>query len=213
MKSYKRRQYLIDKGTFQYRFLLPFIISWFLATVISTALFNWLVRKEIEKLLWKAHVTVQTTDQVIGGIFIYTIAVTLSLVMVFVYVSCRLVGKKTNGVALRMVHDLRQVAGGDFAKRITLRKKDPFQDVAASLNDFLAEKAERYALLRKSIGEISAELRDIRMAHAAGSLQLQNLECLKGKVAMPARGYFSEKTIIPAAAGNNAGKPSEALLS
>jgi len=213
MKSYKRKQYLVDKGTFQYRFVRPFVISWFLAASFSTAFFNWLVGKEIESLLWKAHVTVQTTDQVIGVIFIYTIAVTLILVLAFVYISCRLVGKKTNGVAWRMVKDLRQVADGDFSQRIALRERDHFQEVAASLNDFLAEKAERYALLKKSIDEISLELRELRMAHAAGSLELRDLERLRGKVALLAQGSCTENPLAPAIAGNNAAGPSEALSS
>lgn len=206
MKKYKRKQYLMDKGAFQYGFLLPFVVSWFLATLIATFLFNWLVRHEIEKLLWKAHVTVHTTDEIIGAIFIYTVAVTLVLVLAFVHISCLLVRKKANGVALRMVNDLGLVAAGDFATRVRLRRKDAFRDVAASLNDFLEEKATRYRSLRIALAELQADLGNIRLAEARGALPAQELERLRGRAAMLGRGLARGEVAAPAG-GGGAGRP------
>lgn len=197
MKKYKRRQYLMDKGAFQYRFLLPFVISWLLATISATALFNWLVRQEIDKLLWKAHVTVQTTDQVIGSVFIYSILASLVLVLFFVSLSCLLVRRKTNGAALRMVNDLRQVVAGDFAIRVRLRRKDPFQDVAASLNGFIEERAIRYRNLRDDLAALQTDLRAMRLVEARGGLPLQDLQRFRGKVAMLRQGLAPRETLAP----------------
>ncbi|MFA7384371.1 MAG: hypothetical protein WC001_13075 [Desulfurivibrionaceae bacterium] len=188
IQGYKRRQYIIDRGTFQYKFLLPFILSWFLATAISTYVFNLMVQQEIEALIWKAHVTVQTTDEVIGQLFFYTTVITLLLVLLFLNLSCWWVKRKTNGVALRMVNDLNMVAGGDFSQRIRLRKQDAFQDVAEALNGFLEEKAARYRAMRSSLAEIQAELGNIRLADARGTLPGRELEQLRGKVALLGRG-------------------------
>ncbi|MCK5192202.1 MAG: hypothetical protein KAQ71_00230 [Desulfobulbaceae bacterium] len=184
MKQFKRKQYIVDKGIFQYKFLLPFAISWLLATIISTSIFNVMVQAEIEDLLWKAHVTVQTTDEIIGEIFIYTISATLFLVFAFLNVACFYLKKKNNGVVIRMVNDLQMVATGDFSKRIMLRKKDAFQDVATSLNSFLEEKAERFTRLKTSTRDINAELRKIQIACANGSLQRYEIKQLNEKVSL-----------------------------
>ncbi|MBW6520659.1 MAG: hypothetical protein K0A99_06555 [Desulfoarculaceae bacterium] len=199
MKSYKRRQYLVDKGTFQYKFLLPFVLSWFLATAISTVVFNLLVQKEIEELIWKAHVTVQTTDDIIGKIFFYTTGISVLLVLVFLSLSCLLVRKKSNTLAIRMVNDLNKVAAGDFSQRVRLHKKDAFQDVAAALNGFLEEKATQYRSMRGALAEIQADLGNIRLAEARGALPLQDLERLRGRVALLSQGIAGGETVT---AGN-----------
>lgn len=209
IQGYKRRQYIIDRGTFQYKFLLPFILSWFLATAISTYVFNLMVQQEIEALIWKAHVTVQTTDEVIGKLFLYTTVITLLLVLLFLNISCWWVKRKTNGVALRMVNDLNMVAGGDFSQRIRLRKQDAFQDVAEALNGFLEEKAARYRAIRSSLAEIQAELGNIRLAEARGALSERELEQFRGRVALLAHGEAALANAASPSAGDLSGKPSE----
>ncbi|NOX25003.1 MAG: hypothetical protein GXP59_02595, partial [Deltaproteobacteria bacterium] len=168
MAKFTRKQYIVDKGVFQTRFLLPFVVSWFVAVSINVWLFNLLVKREINNIIWHAHITVDTTDQIIGRAFGLTIAVTFVLILVLLNLSCFLVKKKSNGVVLRMVKDLRAVAGGNFSRRIWLRKKDSFRDVAARLNDYLDDKAARYARLKKSARRISDDLHKVQIAAAKG---------------------------------------------
>lgn len=207
MQGYKRRQYIIDKGTFQYNFLFPFVFSWFLATAISTYIFNLMVQNEIEALLWKAHVTVQTTDEVIGKVFFYTTFITLLLILVFLNISCFLARKKINGVAIRMVNDLNMVAAGDFSQRIRLRRKDAFQDVAESLNGFLEGKAIRYNFLRDGLAEIQADLGNVRLAEARGPLPGQELERLRDKVALLGSSLLRGEVAAPSAGGGTDSSP------
>ncbi|MFH7319585.1 hypothetical protein ACHHRT_03115 [Desulfurivibrio sp. D14AmB] len=193
MQGYKRRRYLVDGGTFQYGFLLPFLVSWLLATAVATTVFNWLVRREIENLLWRAHVTLHTTDQVIGKIFFHTVMLTLLLLLLLVALSCWWVKRKSSGVATRMVNDLRAVAAGDFSQRIRLRRKDAFQDVAAALNDFLEGQVVRYREARDGLGEIRTDLGRLRLAAARGAVPAGDLEQLQGKVQRLRRAMAPEK--------------------
>lgn len=178
----------MDKGTFQYKFLFPFVLSWFLATAISTYVFNLLVQNEIEDLIWKAHITVQTTDEIIGKIFFYTTGISVLLILVSLSISSFLVRKKSNILVLRMVNDMNKVAAGDFSQRVRLHKKDAFQDVADALNGFLAEKATQYRSMRRALAEIQADLVSIRLAEARGVLPVQDLERLRVRVALLGRG-------------------------
>jgi len=124
--------------------------------------------------------------------------ITLLLVLAFLNISCFLVRKKNNGVAICMVNDLNMVASGDFSQRIRLRKKDLFQDVADSLNGFLEKKATRYRSMRGAMAEIQADLGNIRLAEARGALPVQELERLRDKAAMLNGGLVRGETAAPA---------------
>ncbi len=182
MTKFTRKQYIVDKGGFQARFLLPFVVSWFVATSINVWLFNFLVQREINDIIWHAHITVDTTDQIIGRAFGLTIAVTFVFILVLLNLSCFLVKRKSNGVVLRMVKDLRVAAGGNFSRRIWLRKNDSFQDVAARLNDYLANRAARYVCLKQTAVLLDDDLRRVQIVAAKGNLTGQDVEGLKEQI-------------------------------
>jgi len=179
MKKFLRRKYIVDKGVFQTKFLLPFVGSWFLAAAVATVFFNYMVQRKIEKLLWKAHVTVATTDQIIGQIFFYTIGITSVLLFLLLALSCWFTRQKSNGVTIRMVKDLDAVAKGDFSKRIWLRKKDVFQEVATVLNGFIADKQSEYKRLIAGLEPLQATITHAPLAEAKQQLTATKLEQIK----------------------------------
>lgn len=179
---FKRKQYIVDRGAYQARFLLPFVASWLLATVASVVFFNLLAENEIEALLWSAHVSVESTDQVIGKVFVYSIVFTSLLICIFLTISCWYVRRKTTGVAIRLVKDLRMVADGDFSKRIWLRKNDQFQDVAAAINDFIGARGEHYRGLQEDFTRLNETLQRLRLAQAKHELQSTDLAVLKEQI-------------------------------
>ncbi|MBD1400686.1 methyl-accepting chemotaxis protein [Pelovirga terrestris] len=173
-----RRQYIVDKGTFQGKFLIPFMLSWFLAAGLSTVFFNYMVHREIDKLLWRAHVTIDTTDQIIGQIFLYTVGLTFALIVILVAGSCWFIRQKSNGVAIRLVKDLEMVATGDFSKQIWLRKNDEFKEVAAALNDFIAEKRATYQQLHSGLNQLVSRVYNAELATARRQLTNEDLKLL-----------------------------------
>lgn len=179
MKKFVRRKYIVGKGVFQTKFMLPFVGSWFLAATIATAFFNYMVQREVEELLWKAHVTVATTDQIIGQIFFYTIGITSALLFVLLACSCWFVRQKSNGVTIRMVKDLDAVAKGDFSKQIWLRKNDDFKEVATALNGFIADKQSRYKSLLDGLAQLQDGIITAQLAEAKQQLTSIELEQIK----------------------------------
>ena len=173
-----RRQYIVDKGKFQGKFLIPFVLSWFLAAALSTVFFNYMVHREIDKLLWRAHVTIDTTDQIIGQIFLYTVAVTFVLLFILLAGSCWFIRQKSNGVAIRMVKDLDMVAKGDFSKIIWLRKKDEFKEVAAALNQFIEDRRMGYQQLQNGLNLLGNRVYSSELAAARKQLTSEDLQQL-----------------------------------
>ena len=198
-----RRQYIVDKGVFQFRFLLPFLLSWLTAAATSTIFFNLMVQREIEKLLWKAHVTIDTTDQIIGQLFIYTIGLTSLVLLVLLALSCWFIRAISNGVAIRMVKDLNAVAAGDFSKHIRLRKKDEFQEVAAALNDFIEERRLIYQALSTNVRQLHDRINRIKLAEAKKQLTGDDLEQLRESV----RQLRSELAVAVTDSTTSAGNP------
>ena len=177
-----RRQYIVDKGVFQFRFLLPFLLSWLMAAATSTIFFNLMVHREIEKLLWKAHVTIDTTDQIIGQLFIYTIGLTSLVLFGLLALSCWFIRTISNGVAIRMVKDLEMVTAGDFSKQVWLRKRDEFQEVAVALNEFIDERRLVYQVVKKGVVQLQNNINQAELAEAKGQLTGDKLEKLRNLV-------------------------------
>lgn len=179
MLAIKRKKYIVDRGVFQYRIAMPFIIVWLLASVGSTAMFVYLVQGEIENLLWTAHVDVQVVGEIIGRLFTYTLAATFVVVLVLFRISCIYIRRKMLGPVVRMVNDLKAVAGGDLSARIILRKKDEFRDVAAVLNDFIKEKHDKVIQQRYLMNDIDGELQRVSLSSAKGGLAVEDIANLK----------------------------------
>lgn len=182
MLAIKRKKYIVDQGVFQYRIAMPFIIVWLFASVGSTAMFVYLVTEEIENLLWTAHVDMQVVSEIIGRLFTYTLAATFIVVLVLFRISCIYIRRKMLGPVVRMVNDLKAVAGGDLSARILLRKKDEFRDVAAVLNDFIKEKHDRVIQQRALMNGIDGELQRISLSSAKGGLATEDLANLKNMI-------------------------------
>lgn len=178
----KRKKYIVDRGVFQYRIAMPFVIAWLFASVGSTAMFVYLVGNEIENLLWTVHVDMQVVSEIIGRLFTYTLIATFIVVLVLFRISCIYVRRKILGPVVRIVNDLKAVAGGDLSARIVLRKKDEFRDVAAVLNDFIKEKHDRVIQQRNLMNDIDGELQRISLSSAKGGLAAEDLANLKNMI-------------------------------
>src|SRR3990172_40887 len=67
---FKRRKYIVDKR-FQGKFILFFVIISSFISIVATVVFNHIALKRLESIMWSAHISVKTTDEVIGSLFIY----------------------------------------------------------------------------------------------------------------------------------------------
>lgn len=195
----KRKKYIVDRGVFQYRIAMPFVIVWLFASVGSTAMFVYLVLGEIENLLWTAHVDMQVVSEIIGRLFTYTLTATFIVVLVLFRISCIYIRRKILGPVVRMVNGLKAVAGGDLSTRIFLRKKDEFRDVAAVLNDFIRAKHDRIIQQKNLMNDIDGELQRIIISSARGGLAAEDLENLKNMISVARTACAATKHVAASA--------------
>ncbi|MDP1996273.1 MAG: methyl-accepting chemotaxis protein [Gallionella sp.] len=199
MSVIKRKRYIVDRGAFQYRIAMPFVIVWLFASVGSTAMFVYLVGNEIEDLLWTAHVDMQIVGEIIGRLFTYTLVATFIVVLVLFRIACIYIRRKTLGPVVRMVNDLKAVAGGDLSARIVLRKRDEFKDVADVLNDFIREKHDRVIQQKNLMNDIDGELQRISISSARGRLAAEDLVNLKNMISAARTACASTKHVTASA--------------
>ena len=183
---FKRRKYIVDKR-FQGKFILFFVIISSISSIIATVVFNHIALKRLESIMWSAHISVKTTDEVIGSLFIYVNIIAFLVVSFLLILTGIWMVRKTSGFLYVLSKNIMRVANGDLSVSIGLRQKDEFNDVVSSLNDMIKKLRERFSDIKQRYGEISAYIRDIERTYAEDKpskeeLQqvLKKIETLKG---------------------------------
>ena len=183
---FKRRKYIVDKR-FQGKFILFFVIISSISSIIATVVFNHIALKRLESIIWSAHISVKTTDEVIGSLFIYVNIIAFLVVSFLLILTGIWMVRKTSGFLYVISKNIMRVANGDLSVSIGLRQKDEFNDVVSSLNDMIKKLRERFSDIKQRYGEISAYIRDIERTYAEDKpskeeLQqvLKKIETLKG---------------------------------
>ncbi len=183
---FKRRKYIVDKR-FQGKFILFFVIISSISSIIATVVFNHIALKRLESIMWSAHISVKTTDEVIGSLFIYVNIIAFLVVSFLLILTGIWMVRKTSGFLYVISKNIMRVANGDLSVSIGLRQKDEFNDVVSSLNDMIKKLRERFSDIKQRYGEISAYIRDIERTYAEDKpskeeLQqvLKKIETLKG---------------------------------
>lgn len=183
---FKRRKYIVDKR-FQRKFILFFVIISSISSIIATVVFNHIALKRLESIMWSAHISVKTTDEVIGSLFIYVNIIAFLVVSFLLILTGIWMVRKTSDFLYVISKNIMRVANGDLSVSIDFRQKDEFNDVVSSLNDMIKKLRERFFNIKQQYGEISAYIRDIERTYAEDKpskeeLQqvLKKIETLKG---------------------------------
>ena len=183
---FKRRKYIVDKR-FQGKFILFFVIISSFISIVATVVFNHIALKRLESIIWSAHISVKTTDEVIGSLFIYVNIIAFLVVSLLLIITGIWMVRKTSGFLYVLSKNIMRVANGYLSVSIGLRQKDEFNDVVSSLNDMIKKLRERFSDIKQRYGEISAYIRDIERTYAEDKpskeeLQqvLKKIETLKG---------------------------------
>lgn len=155
--KFKRRRYVVNKSL-QVRYTLFFVISCLLGSIIATIAFNYLALKKFEALIWRTHINVKTTGEIVKPIFMYINAIDTLFVSILLIIIGILMIRKTAGPIYRMITDIMKVANGDLSVDITLRQKDEFKDVANELNNMVRNLRGRLKVISEKYSGISRSI-------------------------------------------------------
>lgn len=172
---FKRRKYIVDKR-FQRKFILFFVIISSISSIIATVVFNHIALKRLESIMWSAHISVKTTDEVIGSLFIYVNIIAFLVVSFLLILTGIWMVRKTSDFLYVISKNIMRVANGDLSVSIDFRQKDEFNDVVSSLNDMIKKLRERFFNIKQQYGEISAYIRDIERTYAKDTPERKALQ-------------------------------------
>ena len=172
---FKRRKYIVDKR-FQGKFILFFVIISSFISIVATVVFNHIALKRLESIIWSAHISVKTTDEVIGSLFIYVNIIAFLVVSLLLILTGIWMVRKTSGFLYVLSKNIMRVANGDLSVSIGLRQKDEFNDVVSSLNDMIKKLRERFSDIKQRYGEISTYIRDIERTYAKDTPEREDIQ-------------------------------------
>ncbi len=155
------------------RFTMYLLVISLAVNVLAVVLFNYFAIKELDSALWKTHIDVQSTDELINIPFVYVNLISLASVTVLMLIAGIIMLKKTTGPLYRMSMDIRRFTTGDLSSPIILRKKDDLQDIADELNKMnegiagsVRKIKESYKGLSESISGIKDSIDNNRLSEA-----------------------------------------------
>ena len=172
---FKRRKYIVDKR-FQGKFILFFVIISSFISIVATVVFNHIALKRLESIIWSAHISVKTTDEVIGSLFIYVNIIAFLVVSFLLILTGIWMVRKTSDFLHVISKNIMRVANGDLSVSIGFRQKDEFNDVVSSLNDMIKKLRERFFNIKQQYGEISAYIRDIERTYAKDTPEREDIQ-------------------------------------
>lgn len=163
-----RHQYIVNKS-FQWKFVLNFIVALVIGNGLSTVVFITLAMEKLDELQLNMHVTAKSTGEIMRPLFFWFTFTNLLMVLVlFIVLSVRM-KKKMNGPLYRISKDLERVAEGDFSTSIAVRGQDEFANVAETLDEMVSKLKERLMRFREKYKNISGGFVDLEVSQARGT--------------------------------------------
>lgn len=173
--KFRRRKYLIN-ASMQIRYSVLFVIIAVLGNICAVAVFNFLASKKLDSVIWSTHINVESTDQLIGPLFIYVNAATFVFITILLILSGIWMIRNSSGPLNRMSKDISTIAEGDLSTNISLRGKDEFQDVAIDLKHMTEKLRADFLSTKENCLNISKSLGTLKTLLVAGKISEDNYD-------------------------------------
>jgi len=133
-RPHKRRQYFIKKD-YQVKFILKFCIIVLVGAIISTGLLFLFSQGTLTSSFDNSRLVIRNTSFAILPAVILTNIITLVLITLSSIVVIMFISHKIAGPMFRFEKDLIAIGKGNLVKKIKLRTKDQFTEIATSMNN------------------------------------------------------------------------------
>ncbi len=153
----KRRTYITNLGL-QMKVTLVFISISLMGSIIATIAFNYFAMKKLESLMWSTHISVKSTGELIGPLFLNVSIANIVFVSLLLVFGVIWMMKLKSGPLFRMNNDMKKITDGDLSINIILRQKDEFKDTAVELDNMVTKTRERFENIIDKHRDISSYL-------------------------------------------------------
>ena len=152
-RLYKRKQLYIKKD-YQLRFILKFCLIILAGAFISTGLLFLFSQGTLTSSFEHSRLVVKNTSFAILPAAILTNIITLILITLASIVVVLFISHKIAGPMFRFEKDLNEIGQGEFTKKITLRKKDQFTDMADNLNNMTTNLHDKVLAIQTEVEQL-----------------------------------------------------------
>lgn len=153
MKTYKRRNYFIDKGA-QSRFIIGFVVSSLLGGIIGVSCFVYFARQKIDSTLYSMRLPELAAGDLLMQEMLLTIGITSIFVLVLFALTAWKVIKRIDGPLTKMAGVIRHIGEGYLQDEIKLREKDEFKSLAEELDGIVRNMRARFSTIRHHAGQV-----------------------------------------------------------
>jgi len=159
-RSYKRRNYFIEKG-FQARFILKFCALVAAGGLLTMGILYLLSVRSTTVSILNSRVLVRTTADfllplLIQTVLIVTVIVSLATIAVTLFFS-----HKIAGPLYRFKKAMETLIGGDFSSDFHIRHFDQLQDLAGEFNKMIGSIRQRLNSLKDNVVSLKEKLNSL----------------------------------------------------
>jgi len=162
MKPQNRRRFRshLVNHELRLRLVIDDMLFSLIAALTAVGLLYYMSNREIGDTLWSAHISIKETRQLLENGAKVAGVVTFIAVTIFGFWSA-LDAHRIAGPMHRLKRLLDEIASGNLSHDIHFRKRDEFQDLAASTDALVDGYSERIRQLRKTVDTLEAAAQDL----------------------------------------------------
>ena len=132
----RRKNYYINKK-FQRSFIIKFCLLIVLGSIMSGSIIYVMSRTTLTTFFKDSDLVIKSTADYILPAVLLSSALTIALIGIATIAMTLFTSHRIAGPLYRVEKDLEEVASGDLAKRINLRKNDELKMLAQNLNNII----------------------------------------------------------------------------
>ncbi len=174
-KPYRRRRYFLPH-TSQPRLLLAAISIFVVLMLITGAILLLIANRDLTESYFSAHLAIKNVQQLLlpalvlanlGGLLLGT-----ALLVLYTH--------RVAGPAYRLCLILKQVGEGDLRQKVTFRRGDSLQELAAAANVMIDGARLRIAQLQRQLAQLQAAWEQLEGQIPAGRAREQAADAIAG---------------------------------
>ena len=149
---------------FQWRFVFSFVAVSLLGSMLSNGIFNYYALQKLDELKWSVHVGANAINNALHPLLLSFSLLNVFLVSILLALTAWLMLRKIKAPLQKIMQELERLESGDFSREITLRRNEPFQEVAAELNEMTKAMKGKFSMLKTEYIAIAASMEELMVA-------------------------------------------------
>lgn len=165
----RRRKYLIKKGL-QSSFIFAFSLSVVVGFLINWAIVYHLVDKGLAEVLYKSHIQIVTTGEVIGNILFKVNLITVPLLIVSAVITGFIIVRKVIIPLTGFKEAIEDLERGDLSPKIL---KDIPRDLAICYQTMAKHLSKTFSVFKTQISELEKDVQRLETLEDKGDTHIQ----------------------------------------